>query len=129
MLEIDRIPKFIYDFVVSKGVDINDLYISAYCDMDEEYVFCDTYIFATSSSLYVTSGNFALEDECEKHGNAENVWEERGFREYRISDIKKLHVEELISGASFTAQLESGAYELITYLSNNCRTSVLTFLT
>ena len=53
MLEIEKIPRHILDYAYNKGVDIEDIYLTAHCDMNSEHSFCDTYLLATSDTLYV----------------------------------------------------------------------------
>ena len=46
MLLTDKIPEYIYNSLESEGVNLSDLMLATYCDMNEDHVFCDTYILA-----------------------------------------------------------------------------------
>lgn len=127
MLMIDKVPKYIYDSLEQEGVKIDALMLSAYCDMDEEGVFCDTYIFATVDSLYVISGSTSL-GQGSKKGRLDKAWNESSFKSYEIAQIAKLKLEEQISGAVLVAKNDAGEYSLLTMMTNTCRNSVLLFI-
>ncbi len=128
MLEIDKIPQFVYDYLLSQGVNYSDIILAAYCDMDSEYVLCDTYLVATLTSVFVLSGTFELSNSQQKRGRIEKIWRDRAYEKYDISTIKELKLEELISGGRLTFVKEDQSYTLITYMTNTCRASVLTFI-
>ncbi len=127
MLAIDRIPKYIYSSLSEEGVDCEKIMLAAYCDMNSDHVFCDTYILATIEKLYVISGTVSL-DSPERKKRAEKIWRETSFREYDISKIDKLKCEEMLSSARLTAKTSDGEYIFITALTNTCRSSVLLFV-
>ena len=128
MLEIDKVPQFVYDYLINQGVKASDIILSSYCDMDSQYALCDTYLVATLTSVFVLCGTFELGNSQQKRGHIEKIWRERSCEEYDISEIKELKLEELISGGRLTAVKEDDSHTLITYLTNTCRASVLTFI-
>lgn len=127
MLITDKIPKYIYDSLEKEGVDVKDLLLATYCDMNEDYVFCDTYVLATTETLYVVSGSTQLEN-SDKHGHIEKIWYETSFKQYSISEIERLKLEELLSSARLTVKTDNGENHLLTALTNTCRSSVLLFI-
>ena len=124
MLITDKIPEYVFESLESEGVDRNSLMLASYCDMDNEHIFCDTYVFVTLERLYVVSGSVSLEG-VDKRGRLEGVWNEKAFREYEVSSIESLKCEELLSGARLTAKTTEGDFIFITALTNTCRNSVL----
>lgn len=123
MLITDKIPEYIYRSLEREGVDTGSLMLAAYCDMNEEHIFCDTYVLATVENLYVISGAVSLE-----HGDKSRLsatWNETSFRIYDIAEIEKLKCEEMLSGARLTAKMKSGEYLFLTALTNTCRNSIL----
>ncbi len=127
MLLIDKIPSYIYRSLEDEGVDCSKLMLAAYCDMNRDHVFCDTYILATAEKIYVASGSEALESGDGKK-KVEKIWRETSFCEYDISEIDKLKFEEFLSGARLTAKKKDGEYVFLTALTNTCRHSVLLFV-
>ena len=95
MLLIDKIPSYIYRSLEDEGVDCSKLMLAAYCDMNRDHVFCDTYIIATAEKIYVASGSEALESGDGKK-KVEKIWRETSFCEYDISEIDKLKFEEFL---------------------------------
>lgn len=128
MLITDKIPDYIYSSLEREGVDCDKIMLATWCDMDQDHVFCDTYLFATTDRIYIVSGSCSLENQDKKMGHLEKVWREKSFREYDISKIQELKLEELMSSARLTAKTESGEYQLLTALTNTCRNSVLLFI-
>ena len=57
MLITDKIPQYIFDLLGQRGVDTNDIMMATGCDMDDSHSFCDTYIVATLTKIYVVSGS------------------------------------------------------------------------
>ena len=107
VLLIDKVPSYIYRSLENEGVDCGKLMLAAYCDMNREHVFCDTYILATAEKIYVVSGSVALESSGEKK-KLEKIWRETAFSEYEVSEIDKLKCEEFLSGARLTAKKKDG---------------------
>lgn len=124
MLITDKIPEYIYRSLESEGVNSNDLMLAAYCDMNDEHVFCDTYILVTTDRLFVISGSVSL-DRAEGKSRLEKVWNEESFREYYVSSIEELKCEEMVSSARLTAKTADGEYIFLTALTNTCRNSIL----
>ena len=80
MFEIEKLPSYVLEIARSKGVDIDNIYLTAYCDMDKEHVFCDTYLIATDKSLYALSGSTGLvSKENRATGGLDNIFYERDF--------------------------------------------------
>ena len=128
MLVTDRIPEYIYKSLSQKGIDVDKIMLASYCDMNDDHVFCDTYIFATQEKLLVVSGSAGLDGASAHGGRPETVWHEYDFIEYAVSDIKRLKLEDLMSGARLTASLDSGEFYFLTAMTNRCRTSALLFI-
>ena len=124
VLITDKIPEYIYRSLESEGVNSNDLMLAAYCDMNDEHVFCDTYILVTTDRLFVISGSVSL-DRAEGKSRLEKVWNEESFREYYVSSIEELKCEEMVSSARLTAKTADGEYIFLTALTNTCRNSIL----
>ncbi len=124
VLITDKIPEYIYRSLESEGVNSNDLMLAAYCDMNDEHIFCDTYILVTTDKLFVISGSVAL-DRVDGNSRLEKVWNEESFREYDVSSIEALKCEEMLSSARLTAKTADGEYIFLTALTNTCRNSVL----
>ncbi len=124
MLITDKIPEYIYESVENEGVDRNKVMLASYCDMNDEHVFCDTYVLVTLEKLYIVSGSVSLEG-GEKRGRLEKSWNETCFREYEVSLIESLKCEELLSGARLTAKTVEGEFIFLTALTNTCRNSIL----
>ncbi len=127
MLLTEKIPEYIYASLTGEGADLGNLMLGSYCDMDEDHVFCDTYVLATDKMLYVVSGSVTLEG-GEKRARLEKTWQEASFKEISIEEIERLCLEELISGAKLTVKLKSGEQRLLTAMTNTCRASLLLFI-
>lgn len=110
----------------SEGVSADSLVLGAYCDMNDDFVFCDTYLFATLDKLYVLSGSVQLEGEG--RGHIEQSFVETAFSSYELSSIEKLKVEEMLSGARLTAKNDKGEFILLTAMTNTCRNSAVLFV-
>ncbi len=129
MFEIEKIPGHILKYAYDKGVDTDNIYLTARCDMNSEHVYCDTYLIATKDTLYVLWGSVGLVSrENPVKGGLDSIWNEGGFSEYPLSDLKDFKVEELLSGARLTAKSQSGEYVFITAMSNFCKNSALLFI-
>ena len=124
MLQTDKIPEYIYRSLENEGVARNDVMLASYCDMNEDHVFCDTYVMVTLEKLYILSGSVAL-DKGNRGGRLEKLWREDSFREYDVADIEKLVCEDMLSGARLVAKTVSGEYLFFTALTNTCRNSIL----
>lgn len=126
MFSVDKIPKYILSCLESEGVSADSLVLGAYCDMNDDFVFCDTYLFATLDKLYVLSGSVQLEGEG--RGHIEQSFVETAFSSYELSSIEKLKVEEMLSGARLTAKNDKGEFILLTAMTNTCRNSAVLFV-
>ena len=124
MLQTDKIPEYIYSSLESEGGKREEVILSAYCDMNKDHVFCDTFVLVTLNKLYVISGSVAL-DSGDRRGHIEKLWREESFKEYDVSSIEKLKCEEMMSSARLTAKTSDGEYIFLTALTNTCRHSVL----
>lgn len=127
MLVTDRIPKYIYESLRSEGIDQSELFLSSYCDMNSDHVFCDTYLFATLNTVFVISGSLALESASSSR-RSEPVWKEERFEKFAVSDIKRLRLEEMISSSRLVAECESGETFILTYTTNTYKASLLAFI-
>ena len=129
MLEIEKIPCHVIEYAYNKGVDIENIYLTARCDMNSEHTFCDTYLLATSDNLYVIWGTDGLVPKGNlAKGGLDHVWNEGGFEEYKLSSLKDFKVEELLSGVRLTAKDENGEFVFITAMSNFYKGSTLLFV-
>ena len=124
MLVTDKIPEYIYRILEEEGVNCKNLAVASYCDMNDEYVFCDTYVFATLTNIYVLSGTVSLE-KSDVHGRLSNFWNKNSFCKYDISEIESLKCEEMLSSARLTAKTTGGEYIFITAFTNTCKNSIL----
>lgn len=124
MLQTDKIPEYIYRSLEEEGVNCKDIMLASFCDMNEDHVFCDTYVLATVDNLYVISGSVVL-DKGDRAGHPQKIWHEESFRKYDLTNIEKLNCEEMMSGARLTAKTKDGEYLLLTALTNSCRNSIL----
>ena len=127
MFCVDKIPSYVYASLESEGVDIDSIMLAAYCDMNADHIFCDTYIFATTQKIYVVSGTVKL-DGGGKPGRIEKSFEQTEFSQYDVSSIEKLKVEEMLSSVRLTAKSNGGEYIFLTAMTNTCRNSVLLFV-
>ena len=127
MFLIDKVPEYIFKSMNEEGVLLDEVMLAAYCDMNSDHVYCDTYVVATCKKLYVISGTLSIE-KTEGKKRSEPLWKEASFEEYLIEEIDKLKCEELLSGARLTAKMKSGEYLFLSALTNTCRSSVLLFI-
>ena len=129
MFEIEKLPAHIRASAEEKGIRLDDVYLTSYCDMDREHIHCDTYLIATSDTLHVISGSVALiPKENRAKGGLLSAWNEGDYRAYPLAELSDFKVEELLSGARFTAKAASGEYIFITAMSNFCKNSTLLFI-
>lgn len=129
MLIYDKIPDHIFRLMNEKGIDRGEIILTAYCDMNKDHIFCDTYIFATAKRICVLSGCDKLEySSISKRTNLQRTWEEQDYREYDVEEIDCLKLEEMISGARFTLKNSAGEFTMLSALTNTCRNSVLLFI-
>ena len=126
VLITDKIPEYVFKSLENEGEDPSAIMLATYCDMDTEHVFCDTYILASASDLFVISGVTALEKTDGKR--AEKIWRESSFRKYAVEDIERLKCEELLSGARFVAKCKGGENIFLSAHTNTCKSSVLLFI-
>ena len=125
----DKIPAYIYTSLSEEGVDLEKIMLATYCDMNDDHIFCDTYVIATTDKLYVLSGTVVLEHGSDsKSRSLDKVWKETAFREYDVATIERLNCEELISSARLTATTSDGQTIFLTAMTNTCRSSVLLFI-
>ncbi|MBQ8393388.1 MAG: ATP-binding cassette domain-containing protein [Clostridia bacterium] len=129
MLEIDKIPTCVLDYAYGKGVDVENIFLSLRCDMNSEHTYCDTYLMATSDTLYIIWGSEGLVSRQNPvKGGLDVIWNEGGYSEYKLSSLKDFKVEELLSGARLTAREENGEYVFLTAMTNFCKSSTLLFI-
>lgn len=129
MLIYDKIPDHIFRLMNEKGIDRGEIILTAYCDMNKDHIFCDTYIFATAKRICVLSGCDKLEySSISKRTNLQRTWEEQDYREYDVEEVDCLKLEEMISGARFTLKNSAGEFTMLSALTNTCRNSVLLFI-
>ncbi len=123
MFAFEKIPKYIFDVLDEKGIDVENLYIATRCDMDENHSFGDTYIFATDKKLYILSGYEKLES---KEGKKKFPWRrfvEKSFVEYDSENIEHIRLEELISSSRLVAKTKDGEYIFLSAMTNFCKAS------
>lgn len=128
MLLTEKIPDYIYESLSKEGVEKEEILLAAFCDMNSDHVFCDTYIFATIDALYLLSGSVVLEYSDAKRGHPQKTWNETAFIKYDISETESLRLEEMLSTARLVMKLKSGDFVFLTSMTNTCRASVLTFI-
>ncbi len=97
-----------------KGINPADIIISTYCDMDTEHIFSDSYVLATAESLFLLSGT-------EEISKGELFIREKDFREYKISEIESVFVEELLSSSRILAKTYDGEIIFLSALTNFCK--------
>ena len=121
MYSFEKIPKYVYDILSDKGADVENLYIATYCDMDAEHNFCDTYVAATNEYLYVLSGFESLVHKENAHKGLDKTWVETDYREYELSEIEDVKLEELISSSRLTAKTKEGDAIFLCAMTNFCK--------
>ena len=121
MYAFEKIPNYVFDILSDKGADVDNIYIATYCDMDAEHNFCDTYIAATNEYLYVLSGFESLSHKENARKGLETHWVENDYREYKLSDLEDIRVEELISSSRLTAKTSEGDAVFLTAMTNFCK--------
>ncbi len=125
MFAIDIIPQEIFAVLSSKGIAEDQILLTAKCDRDREHHPCDVYLIATKEELAVITGIFSLK--TTKKQKTLRTFEETDFRLYSLEKLDRFRIEELVSGARFTAADENGEPILITAMTNFCRTSMIIF--
>jgi ATP-binding cassette subfamily B protein len=110
MFTFDKIPKNIYAELEDRKIARGDIYLLMRCDMDTDHIFCDNFIAVTSDRIAVLSGT-----------NDISGFRQKSFREYKIQDIERIQVEELISSARLTAKTESGEDIFLCAMTNFCK--------
>ena len=126
MFLIDRVPDHIFESLHRSGVDTDKVMLASYCDMNREHDFCDTYVVATTESIYVISGIVAVTAVNGK--KAEQKWHESSFVSYDIADIDELQLDEMQSSARLVAKLKDGKYAFLSAMTNTCRASALVLI-
>ena len=117
----EKIPNYVFDILSDKGADVENIYIATYCDMDAEHNFCDTYLLSTNEYLYVLSGFETLSQKENARKGLDKTWVETDFREYKLSDIEFIKVEELISSSRLTAKNADGESVFLSAMTNFCK--------
>ena len=121
MYAFEKIPNYVFDILSDKGADVDNIYIATYCDMDAEHNFCDTYIAATNEYLYVLSGFETLVHKENARKGLDKEWIEKDYREYNLSDLEDVRLEELISSSRLTAKTADGDAVFLTAMTNFCK--------
>ena len=127
MYVAQKVPQYIFALLKEKGVDVNDIYLATYCDMDKQHNFCDTYVVLTGSKLYVLSGLGTLEKKQKGRKGLDVCFVETAYTEYLLSDIESIQVEELISSARMVAKNKAGESIFLTSLTNFCKADAFAF--
>lgn len=127
MYVAQKVPQYIFALLKEKGVDVNDIYLATYCDMDKQHNFCDTYVVLTGSKLYVLSGLGTLEKKQKGRKGLDVCFVETAYTEYLLSDIESIQVEELISSARMVAKNKAGESIVLTSLTNFCKADAFAF--
>ena len=114
MFAIDRIPKDIYEILISKGIDTNSILLAAYADRTREHAVGDEYLFATGESLILLH-----KDEGE---NSPLI------TSYPIKELRGICVEELLSSGRLVARHgEENSPVLLAAFTNFCKESMFLF--
>lgn len=121
MYSFEKIPNYVFDILSDKGADVENIYIATYCDMDAEHNFCDTYIAATNEYLYILSGFESLSQKENARKGLDKTWVETDYREYKLSDIEDIRVEELISSSRLTTKTTEGEAVFLAAMTNFCK--------
>lgn len=121
MIKFDKVPNYIFDILHDKGADVENIYIATRCDMDAEHNFCDTYLVSTNEYLYVLSGFESLVQKENVRKGLEKTWVENEYREYKLSEIEDVRVEELISSSRLTTKTKEGEFVFLCAMTNFCK--------
>ena len=121
MYSFEKIPGYVFDILSDKGADVENIYIATYCDMDSEHNFCDTYVLATNEYLYVLSGFESLVQRENVHKGLDKQWIENDYREYKLSAIEEVRLEELISSSRLVAKTTDGEAVFLCAMTNFCK--------
>ncbi len=127
MFIFGKVPAYALKLFEKKGINPEDIYILTYCDMDTEHNFCDTYISATKTQIFILSGREALSQKGVKKG-LEAEFCETEFRSYNIEDLDKIKVEELISSARLVAVSKDSQSVALSSMTNFCKGNVNAFV-
>ena len=122
-----RISNEIFALFKEKGVNVDDIFLGTYCDMDISHNYCDTYIVLTSEKLCVLSGTKTLAKKENSHKGLDLCFIENSYTEYLISDIERISVEELISSSRIVAKNTNGESVLLSAMTNFCKTDAHAF--
>lgn len=126
MFLIDRVPDHIFESLRQCGADTDNIMLAAYCDMNREHSFCDTYVIATTECIYVISGTVVITGTNGKSPKQE--WRESSFDVYDIADVEALELDEMQSSARLVAKQNDGKYSFLSAMTNTCRASALIFI-
>ena len=121
MYSFEKIPQYVFDLLYEKGADVNNIIIATYCDMDAEHTFCDTYLAATSEYLYVLSGFESLVQKENTPKGLDKHWVENEYREFKLSEIEDIRLEELISSSRLTTKTTQGEAIFLCAMTNFCK--------
>ena len=128
MFSADKIPEYIYDLLSEKGVAKEEIYLTAYCDMNSDHVYCDCYLSATKDKLYLLSGSELLKGKENSAKGLDTYWKEIAFEEYPLCDIESFAIEELLSTARLTAKTKDGESLFICAMTNFCKAGTNLFI-
>ena len=73
MFEIEKLPAYIREAAADKGIRAEDIYLTAYCDMDSDHIFCDTYLIATADIQIAVTKRPSCRAVLKGVGNVVNV--------------------------------------------------------
>ena len=124
MYSFEKIPQYVFDILSDNGADVENIYIATYCDMDAEHNFCDTYIASTNEYLYVLSGFESLVQKENAHKGLDRHWVENDYREYKLSDIEEISLEELISSSRLVSKTTEGEVIFLSAMTNFFKANV-----
>ena len=99
MFNVDKIPSWVFSLIEEKGVEADKIMLAAYCDMNADFVFCDTYVVATKDKICILSGSDVLLHN-NKSEKLEKNWNEISYSEYDIEKIERLKLDEMLSSSS-----------------------------
>lgn len=128
MFAADKIPEYIYELLSEEGIKREDIYLLAYCDMNQEHVYCDTYLAATKDHLYCLFGCEVLKEKQNTAKGLDTYWKQSGFEKYELCNIESFSIEELLSTARLTAKTKDGESLFICAMTNFCKAGAGVFI-
>lgn len=126
MFETDQIPQYAYDAAEKHGIMKENIYLSAYCDKDREYLYSDTYVFATDKKLALIFGKIETESDAGHRVNRSFL--ENDYLEFDIEEIELLKLEEFLSGARLVAKQGNGENIFLCAFTNFRKNSISLFI-